>query len=156
MVLLAAVSNGLLITYANKFHAFLVAESRRGYVLTARVKNLEADYSPSTIGWRSILRPFKRFDGHIFEHIYTNARHQYGPTMKEQAAFLITGLIIIEMALNIHGHLSYELLRQMLYRNYDIVLSVILLIFLTVKITEIAADMLAERAAARYENRESS
>jgi len=34
MALLGVVSNGLLVTYANKFYAFLVAESRKGYVET--------------------------------------------------------------------------------------------------------------------------
>ncbi len=156
MALLGVISNGLLVTYANKFYAFLTAESRKGYVETALVKNLASSYSPNArggISYGAILRPFKRFDGHVFGHIFANARHQYLSTIKEQASFLISGLIIIEMALNIHGHLSYEMLRQMLYKNYDIVLVIILGIFYTVKGTEVVVDLMANRAEKRIENK---
>ena len=44
MVVLGVLSNGLLITYANKFFTFLVSEGRRGYVNTARVKGLNDTY----------------------------------------------------------------------------------------------------------------
>jgi hypothetical protein len=156
MALLGVVSNGLLVTYANKFYAFLVAESRKGYVETALVKNLSSSYSsrgPGGVPTGAILRPRKRFDGHVLGHIFSNARYQYLPTIKEQASFLITGLIIIEMALNIHGHLSYEMLRQMLYKNYDIVIVIILGIFYTVKGTEIVVDVMANRAEKKIENK---
>jgi hypothetical protein len=156
MALLGVISNGLLITYMNKFYAFLVAESRKGYVETALVKNLNASYAPygaSGISGRDILRPAKHFTGHVFDHIFRNARRQYLSTIKEQASFLITGLIIIEMALNIHGHLSYELLRQLLYKNYDIVIVIVLGIFYTVKGTEIFVDWLMYREEKKYQNR---
>ena len=58
MVLLGAFSNGLLITYANKFYTFLINESRRGYVQTARVKGLNSNYRPGSregIRYRSIF-----------------------------------------------------------------------------------------------------
>ncbi len=155
MALLGVISNGLLMVYANKFYAFLVAESRRGYVETAHVKNLHRSYDRTSKGGiplRAMLRPRKRFDGHVFGHIFENARFQYIPTLKEQASFLISGLIIIEMALNIHGHLSYEMLRQMLYRNYDIVIAIVLAIFWTVKGTEVFADIVAYRESRKYEN----
>jgi hypothetical protein len=157
MVLLGVISNGVLVTYANKFHAFLVAESRRGYVETAIVKNCNGAYSlraADGIPASAIFRPIKRFKGHVFDHIFRNARYQYLSTIKEQASFLITGLIIIEMALNIHGHLCYEMLRQLLYRNYSIVVLIILGIFYTVKLTEIGADYLIYRETLKYENRE--
>jgi hypothetical protein len=153
MVLLGVVSNGLLVTYANKFYAFLTAESRKGYVETAMVKNLNNDYSPQGIALKTLLKPVKRFEGHVFNHVFQNAHLQYLATLKEQAAFLITGLIIIEMALNIHGHLSYEMLRQLLYRNYAIVILIILCIFYTVKFTEIFTDWLVQRNNAKYENK---
>jgi hypothetical protein len=155
MILLGVVSNGLLVTYANKFYTFLVAESRKGYVETALAKNLHGSYdrhAPDGISLRAILRPGKRFGGHVFEHIFRNARYQYLATIKEQASFLITGLIIIEMALNIHGHLSYEMLRQMLYRNYAIVIAIVLGIFYAVKLTEIVTDWLVHRESLRYAN----
>ncbi|MBN2035362.1 MAG: hypothetical protein JW768_01340 [Chitinispirillaceae bacterium] len=156
MVLLGVVSNGVLITYANKFYAFLVAESRKGYVETAVVKNLHASYrfhAKDGISFSSILSPVKKFKGHVLDHIFRNARFQYLSTIKEQASFLITGLIIIEMALNIHGHLNYEMLRQLLYKNYSIVIVIILFIFYTVKMTELFADVLAHREAMKYENK---
>lgn len=155
MVLLGIVSNGLLIMYTNKFYAFLVAESRKGYVETAIVKNLKNSYqtnTPDGISNKEIFRIVKRFDGHVFGHIFKNARFQYLSTIKEQASFLITGLIIIEMALNIHGHLNYEMLRQILYKNYDIVIVIVLGIFYAVKLTEIMTDYLKYNESLKYEN----
>jgi len=156
MAILGVISNGLLVTYMNKFYAFLVAESRKGYVDTALVKNLHDSYSQhdaNGISYKQIVRPVKKFDGHVFNHIFTNARYQYLSTIKEQASFLISGLVIIEMALNIHGHLSYELLRQLMYKNYDIVIVIVLGIFYTVKATEIFVDWLMYREAVKYENK---
>jgi hypothetical protein len=155
LILLGVVSNGLLITYAQKFYSFCKAESRRGYVETAKAKNLCSTYDPSRpdgIAPRDILRFRKRFDNHLFGHVFANARYQYLATLKEQSSFLITGLIIIEMALNIHGHLSYEMLRQMLYGNLDIVIAIILGIFYVVKSTEIGVDYAIHRLDRRYAN----
>lgn len=155
LVVLGVVSNGLLITYANKFYAFLVSESRKGYVETALAKNLDDCYAfgvPGGIALIDVFRPFKSFHGHVFGHIFRQARKQYLSTLKEQASFLITGLIIIEMALNIHNHLCYEMLQQLLYGNYDIVVLIILLLFLTVKGTEIASDIMIHRENMKYEN----
>ncbi|MCX7726281.1 MAG: hypothetical protein N2053_05480, partial [Chitinispirillaceae bacterium] len=47
MILLGIISNGLLVIYSNKFYTFLVAESRKGYVENALVKNLNNDYTIS-------------------------------------------------------------------------------------------------------------
>jgi hypothetical protein len=156
MILLGVISNGLLVMYMNKFYTFLVSESRKGYVENAMVKNLHCDYAlsgPTGISLRSILHPVKRFPGHVFDNIYRIARFQYLSTLKEQASFLITGLIIIEMALNIHGHLTYELLRQLLYRNYPIVAVILVAVFFTVKLTELFTDLLVQHETRRYENR---
>jgi hypothetical protein len=155
MVLLATLSNGLLVTYAHKFYTFLVAESRKGYVDTAIVKNLKHSYAfnhPAGIPVKAILKLRKRFTGHVFAHIFRNARSQYLMTLKEQASFLITGLVIIEMALNIHGYLNYEMLRHILYQNYSIVVVIMLGIFLIVKLTEVFTDLLAFREARKYAN----
>jgi hypothetical protein len=154
MILLGVVSNGVLITYANKFYSFLVSESRKGYVDTALVKNCRSSYrfhGEEGITLGALLRPAKHFSGHVFDHIFSNARNQYLPTIKEQASFLISGLIIIEMALNIHGHLTYEMLRQLLYKNYSLVAVMILFIFYTVKGTEIMADYLMFKTNKRLE-----
>ncbi|MFC2087968.1 hypothetical protein ACFLSX_00070 [Calditrichota bacterium] len=153
MILLGVISNGLLITYVQKFYTFLVSESRKGYVETAIVKNLENDYSFNTIKLSSIFNIKKKFPGHVFNHIYMNARHQYLGTLKEQAAFLISGLIIIEMALNIHNHLSYELLQNLLYENYIVVLCLLFAIYLTVKITEIIVDYRIHIETIKYSNK---
>jgi hypothetical protein len=155
VVLLAVLSNGLLAMYSTRFHAFLTAESRKGYVETAVVKNLGAGYRPDGkdgIAPASIFHPRKRFDDHVFGHIFRNAEFQYLATLKEQAAYLITGLIIIEMALNIHGHLSYEMLKQLLYGNHDTVLFIVMLLFLTVKLTEVFTDALIFFRHRKYAN----
>ncbi len=155
MVLLGVISNGLLITYAQKFYTYLITESRKGYVQTAMVKNLNAAYHHSSaegIPYKWILRWRKSFPGHVFQHIYLNARYQYLSTIKEQASFLITGLVIIEMALNIQGHFTYELLQNILYKQYDVVLTIIFGIFLVVKATEVFTDYWMHREAMKYEN----
>ena len=155
MIVLGVVSNGLLINYANKFYAFLVTESRKGYVETAMVKGLGNSYAwhvPGGLRYRAILQPAKMFPWHVFRHIYMNARHQYLPALKEHASFLISGLIIIEMALNIQGHLGYELLQNILYRRYEIVMAILLAVFLVVKATEILVDVWTYNEARRYEN----
>lgn len=155
MILLGVISNGLLVMYAHKFYTFLAAESRKGYVETAIVKNLQSSYTMvpgSLLSWKAIFRVRKQFSGHIFDHIYRNARFQYLATFKEQASFLITGLIIIEMALNIHGHLTYELLRQLLYAHYQTVTLILLGIFYAVKLTEITTDYLVYKESRCYDN----
>jgi len=157
MILLAVVSNGLLITYANRFTTFLTHESRRGYVETAMVKGLQPMHAGGRhrIGLAVIVQPVKRFRGHVFQHVYMNARYQYIPTVKEQASFMITGLIIIEMALNIQGRLGYELLQNVLYRDYQIVAFIVLAIFAVVKVTEIVVDVWHQKETRRFDNRPS-
>lgn len=155
MIILGVLSNGLLVNYANKFTTLLVAENRKGYVETALVKNLSGEYRwnvPGGISLRSLFRLPRRFPGHVLDHLYRNARHQYLPALKEQASFLITGLIIIEMALNIQGHLCYTLLQNMLYRQYDVALTIIFLIFVLVKVTEMLVDLRSHREGLQYED----
>jgi len=152
MIILGVISNALLITYSQKFYTFLVTESNKGYVETAIVKNLKNDYSFESIQMSSIINIKKIFPEHVFNHIFINAQHQYYSTIKEQAAFLITGLIIIEMALNIHGHLSYELMQNLLYQKYQLVLVILFLIYLTVKATEIFMDVFIFKLNNKYQN----
>jgi hypothetical protein len=153
MILLGVISNALLITYAQKFYTFLITESNKGYVETAIVKNLNNDYSYRSILPAKIFNLRKNFKGHVFDHIFMNANHQYYATIKEQAAFLITGLIIIEMALNIHGHLSYELMQNLLYQKYQLVLFIVFLIYLTVKWTEVFVDIFIYNINKKYQNK---
>jgi preprotein translocase subunit SecE len=156
MIVLGVLSNGVLINYANKFYTILVSESRKGYVQTAVVKNLYSSYSwhvVDGISYHAVLRPKMVTGSHVFRHIYVNARYQYMPTLKEHASFLITGLIIIEMALNIQGHLGYDLLQNILFKEYDLAIAIILSIFLAVKATEILVDSWVLHESKRYENR---
>ena len=56
------------------------------------------------------------------------------------------------MALNIHGHLCYEMLQNILYKQFDVVLTIILGIFWVVKATEMAVDYWMQVETRRYEN----
>ncbi|NUM80277.1 hypothetical protein HUU42_05670 [bacterium] len=143
-------TNGLLITSAYKCFSILTSESRKGYVETARAKGLSADYDH--LPMRALLQPGKYFSNHVAGHIYKQAVFQYRPALKELASFVVTGLIIIEMALNIQGHLGYELLKSVLYRNWDVVMVIIFGIFLLIKLTEAAADVWHFHESNRYEN----
>jgi hypothetical protein len=139
MIILVTFTNGLLILYSQKFFTFLIHEDRKGYIQTAMVKNLNSSYFDRSL-YLSLVKLNKMFKNHILEHIYLNARYQYLSAINEQASFLITGLIIIEMALNIQNYFSYELLQHLLYRNYLIAIIMIFFIFFIVKITEIVTD----------------
>ncbi|HQU70737.1 MAG TPA: hypothetical protein PKV71_08675 [Calditrichia bacterium] len=157
MIVLGVISNGLLITYGQKFFTFLLAEDRKGYVQTAIVKGLSNSWGywdTGGIPFKAVFALRKQFEGHVFQHIYLNARYQYLSTIKEQSAFLISGLIIIEMALNIQGHLCYELLQNILYKRYDVVITIVLGIFWVVKGTEILADAWQHAESRRYSNEE--
>ena len=155
MIVLGVISNGLLVNYAYKFYTFLLNESRKGYVQNAIVKGLNNSYewnTPGGISFLSVVKLKKSFPSHVFQHIYTNARYQYIPTMKQHASFLVTGLIIIEMALNIQGHLCYELLQDILFKRYDLALVIIFGIFLVVKATEVLVDYWFYFESQKYEN----
>jgi hypothetical protein len=157
LVILAVASNGLLITYANKFFTLLVTESRKGYVETALVKGLSSSYAMGSrdgLPWAVLIDPRRAVHGHVFRHIYLNARFQHLTSVKEQVSLLVTSLVIIEMALNIRGYLCYALLQHILFREYDIALAIVFGIFLAVKATEIAVDLWHFREARRYGNEE--
>jgi hypothetical protein len=154
MIILGVVSNGLLIIYSQKFYTFLLHESRRGYTQTAVVKNLVSDWNfGPALPLKSVFEPVKYFPGHVLDHIYRNARYQFLATVREQAAFLITGLIIIEMALNIQGHLCYEMMQQILYHRYGLVLMIAFAIFTLVKLTDMLIDYRIHVETGRIENR---
>lgn len=147
MILLAVGTNGLWVSYAQKYRTLLMQESKKGYVETAIVKGLSTNYH---VPFRDIL--LSRFDGHVLKHVAANADYAYGSTFKEQASFVITGLVIIEMALNMQGRLCYEMLQQMLYRNYSIVFAIMMGLFLLVKATEIAVDVWMYRLERKFDN----
>ncbi len=153
MALLGIVSNGVLVHTANRFTSLLTSESQKGYVQTAAVKGLRTSYEWNTVEGipvQSLVRIRGAFRSHVFSHIFLNARFQFIPALKEHASFLVTGLIIIEMALNIQGHLCYELLQQILYGQYDVACAIVFSIFLTVKTTEIVIDVWYDREKRKY------
>jgi len=155
LVPLAVISNGVLINFANHFYALLVAESRKGYIQTAIVKGVSSSYAwdgPGSIRRAVLLFPVRGSRGHVFRDIYRNARLQSIPSLKEHAAFVVTGIVIIEMALNIKGHLCYALLQHLLYREFDLAIAIIFAIFLTVKLTEAFADLWLLVESRRYDN----
>ncbi len=156
MILLGVISNGLLVMYANRFFTLLVSESRKGYVETAVAKGLSRVWRwnrPGGVPLASLFRIRQRFPSHVLGHIYLNARYQYIPSTKEQASFMITGLIIAEMALNIQGHLGYELMQKILDHQYDVVLAIAFGIFVIVKLTDMLVDAQWLRESRTYENR---
>lgn len=155
MAVLAVVSNGVLISMTGTFYAFLVQEGRKGYVETALVKELDSSYIPPVQFERrmfALARPMHAFSHHVFKHIYMNASFQYISALKQHVAFLITGLIIIEMALNIQGHLCYELLKSLLFEDYEVAAAIIIGIFFAVKLAELFIDLWYEREFRKYHN----
>ncbi len=155
LILLAVVTNGVLVHYASRLYALLVTESRKGYVDTALVKGVRGSYEwhrsgglPRTV----IFTPLSIAKGHVFHEIYRNARLQFIPSMKEHVTFIVTGLVIIEMALNIKGHLCYALLQHMLFREYDIAIAIVFLIFVAVKVVEACIDIWHSFELRKYDN----
>lgn len=154
MILLAVMTNGLLINYAYKFYSLLVSESKSGYVETAIVKGLNNNYNTPKFTYKNMFRFNKKFSNHIFQHIYLNAKFKNTLNIKELSALLITGLIIIEMALNIQGYICYELLQNVLFKQYDVVIFIVLLLFFTVKMMEMFVDYWYYHYSKRYENKD--
>ncbi len=151
-IFLAIFTNGLLINYSYRFYSLLKAESKKGYVDTAIVKGLNNNYDDKVFTLKNLIKFNKDFEGHIFNHIYQNANYQNILNIKELSALLITGIVIIEMALNIQGYLCYEMLQNILYKHYDVVIFIVILIFTTVKITELYADLKYIKMTRKYEN----
>jgi hypothetical protein len=155
LVALAVVSNGVLVHYAHRLFTLLVSESRKGYVEAALVKGVRGSYSWNPTSGLSpivILQPMRRADGHVFREIYKNARLQFIPSTKEHVTFIVTGLVIVEMALNIKGHLCYALLQHMLFREFDIAIAIVFCIFVAVKLVEAGVDAWHFLELRKYDN----
>jgi hypothetical protein len=56
------------------------------------------------------------------------------------------------MALNIQGHLCYELMQNILYKNLPVVLVILFGIFLMVKLTQIVIDSIVFKQQKRIGN----
>ncbi|RMH60262.1 MAG: hypothetical protein D6677_14065 [Calditrichaeota bacterium] len=148
VMLLGVISNGMLITYTQKFYTFLRQEKEKGYVALARVKGLSDDFRFNTekgIALKNLLHWRKKFPGHLLDVIYENARYPFLRSLREMAAYLISSLVITEMALNVQGHLSYGMLQYVYYGDYAPVVLIVLGLFWLVKITEMIVDGLACR-----------
>ncbi len=155
LIPLAVISNGVLVNFANHLYALLVTESRKGYIQTAIVKGVSSSYAwdgPGAIRRTALLFPVLGARNHVFRDIYRNARLQFIPSLKEHAAFVVTGIVIIEMALNIKGHLCYALLQHLLFREFDLAIAIIFAIFFTVKLTEAFADLWLLLESGKYDN----
>ncbi len=143
MIGLGCFTNGILIMYSQKYYQLLMTEYRKGYVETALTNQLSRDFSfrsGSALSWKSVFAFRKSFGNHVLQPVVQNARFQYLSAFREQASFLISCMIIIEMALNIHGHLGYELLQRLLFRDYFTTGAMIFGIFIIVKGTELLTD----------------
>jgi len=147
LLALGLVSNGLLVLYSNKFYHLLAVESRKGYVRTARAKNYRSAYEEISLIAILRYRP-QAWAGHLLEQILPNARSQYWLTLKEQGAYLITGLIIIEMGLNIQGHLCYQLLQEVYFENWGRVVLISWGLFMLLKLTDIIVDFYYQKTVA--------
>lgn len=155
MIVLGLLTNGALVLHSQKFLNLLNQEFEKGYVLAARIRNVNEDFrigKSSGLTWHGILSFKKTFPGHLLNHILLNAKRQYLNSVRELAAFTITSLIILEMALNIQGRYGYELLRQVLYGNYADVLAMMLGLFLIVKLTEAGLDYVIYKQNLKYGN----
>ncbi|NUQ80969.1 MAG: hypothetical protein HUU10_05090 [Bacteroidetes bacterium] len=144
LVALGLLTNGSLALYSQKFLNLLLTNHHHGFIQMARVRGVNENFSPGKpdgVPWRVILSWKKSCPGHLLHHSMLNARLDYGPTAREQAAFTVTCLIILEMALNIQGRFGYELLRQVLFRNLPDVLIMMASLFLLVRATEWVVDV---------------
>jgi len=146
-------TNGVLIAGVNKFYHLLVSESKRGYVETAMVKNVP--FFPD-VGKKELLKILllkkDNFGETIVTQIFASARLQFVPSFKEVSRFVITGLIIIGMALNIQSGVFYQMLRSFLSAEYDILFFILFLVFATIKFIDAVIDLYAVRESGKYEN----
>lgn len=155
MVGLTVVTNGVLIGLANTFTMILLHERRKGYVETARVKGL-SDIATSQASWLDsvhvMLWPMSKGKRDVFHQVYANARLQCIPAIKRHASFMITGLIIVEMALNVQGQLCYTLMQSVLFGDTTRAVAIVVGIYALVKATELIVDVWQERQLSRYRN----
>ncbi len=152
-VFLAVFTNGMLISSVNKFSLLLESEHEKGYVETAVIKGVNSDYSKKGgISVAKIFLPVKFFGEHILAQIYKNAHKQFIADFKKIGHFLITAMIIVELALNYGDGLFYEMLKSLMKKEYDIFFAAMLLIFWLVKFWDFTIDFLVERENGKYEN----
>ncbi len=152
-VFLVIFTNGLLATSVNKFYRLLETEKSKGYVKTAKIKGVDFDYKNSAnVTLLRIFSPRKYFGSHVLNQIYRNAHRQYLSAFKEIVRFQITGMIIVELSLNIQNGFFYGMLKSLMNKQYDVLLFVLMLIFFAVKFADVIADYFFAKENAKYEN----
>jgi hypothetical protein len=152
-VLLAVFTNGVLVTSTNKFYRLLESEKTKGYVETAKIKGVKAGFGKRDgVSLLRIFLPVKYFGEHILTPIYKTAHLQYLSEFKEIARFQITGMIIVELALNFQNGIFYELLQSLLRKEYGILFFSLLLVFIVVKLVDIVSDYFFIKENRKYEN----
>ncbi len=152
-VFLAAFTNGTLAASVNKFYRLLESEKSKGYVETAKIKGLKAGFGKNDgVTLARIFAPQKYFGEHILKIIYENAHRQFIASFKEIARFLITGMIIIELSLNMQNGIFYEMLQSLMNREFDVALFIFALVFTVIKLSETATEFVYCKINRRYEN----
>ncbi len=152
-VFLGLISNGLLITSTNSFYQFLQSESKKGYVKTAKLKNLKNMFeNDENLNWKKLFALKKVFPNNTLNQIYINADLHFTTNFKNFSRLIITSLVIIELTLNIQSGFFYLMLKSVLFGNYKILAIVIYLTFLVVKLSDIVIEFISIRKNMKYEN----
>ncbi len=153
IILFGVFTNGVLIAGINRFFQLLISESKRGYVETLHVKNLPMFENHEIREFINSSMKIKiDFGETIFAQIFESAHLQFVGSFKQISRFVITGLIIIGMALNIQSGLFYEMLQSFLFKEYDILFFILFLIFLAVKIIDVIIDLYSLKLEGKYDN----
>ncbi len=153
-LILTLFTNGMLILSVNKFFLLLQGELNKGYVLTDKIKGVKTGFTKDDgISFARIFSFHKNFGIHILKSVYLNAHRQFIYDFKEISRFLITGIVIVELSLNIQNGFFYEMLQHLMRNEVDILLTIILLVFISVKVSDILITYFFYRENLKYENR---
>ncbi len=153
-LILTLFTNGMLILSVNKFFLLLQGELNKGYVLTDKIKGVKTGFTKDNgISFARIFSFHKNFGIHILKSVYLNAHRQFIYDFKEISRFLITGIVIVELSLNIQNGFFYEMLQHLMRNEVDILLTIILLVFISVKVSDILITYFFYRENLKYENR---
>jgi len=153
IIIFGVFTNGVLITAINRFFQLLNSEKKRGYVETLRVKNMPMfSENNSREMLTSLIKIKITFGETIFSQIFESAHLQFVGSFKQISRFVITGLIIIGMALNIQSGLFYEMLQSFLSKEIDILFFILFLIFFSVKLVDVFIDLYSLKLESKYDN----
>ena len=155
VILLSLFSNTVLVFFIQKFYITLKKEYEKGYVTTAMLKGLNNEYQLNNqfFRFRTLLKPFRKFEGHAFDHVYKNSIIQFISILKEAIPILLTSLIIVEMALNVQGSLCYDLLIKLNNLSFIHTFIIIFLIYIGLKSVEFVVELMELKIREKYENK---